>query len=158
MDEFGRTAIGNCSSTQLKTLLDLARAPGGIEGSVLSQAMNLPALPGLLDGLTGDMARSGSSLLGAVCAPESSAASLCGIKDAAKALLLKAQRNDERAAATFLYHAAIAAAFGRHGVNISSFPIDARWTLYEDLATVMKGSAFGLIFREAADRIEATPA
>jgi hypothetical protein len=55
-------------------------------------------------------------------------------------------------AATLLYHAAIAAAYAQHGVNVSSRPIETRRDLYEDLGNAFTGAMLGDVFRQAVDR------
>jgi hypothetical protein len=77
---------------------------------------------------------------------------LRGTKEQAKTLLRKATTDQQRNAASFLYHAAVAAAYARHGVNISSRALHGRWGLYEDLATALATHPLGGVFRAAVER------
>ena len=74
------------------------------------------------------------------------------IKDLAKRLLSRAGTPSEQAAATLLYHVAVATAFGRDATEISSSPIAHRSLLYERLALVFADDAVGEAFHQAALR------
>jgi hypothetical protein len=92
-----------------------------------------------------------------VITPDTPLAGLRTLKEMAKHRATQASEEAHRAAATLLYHATIAAALGRHGVNISSRPAASRWPLYEDLSAIFAAHPLGEVFRQAADRIAATP-
>jgi hypothetical protein len=95
----------------------------------------------------------GEGLLEGAMAPTASVPDLVRIKEAAKVLLGKAERPEEREAALLLYLAAIAAALARYGIEISSKPAEDLRERYESLATRHAGFALGELFRRAADRI-----
>lgn len=144
--------IDRCTPSQLKALLALAAGSPGERASLPAQAANPGELSRLLAELCRGKAESGELLLDIVCTEKTPIEALRGIKELAKNLLTDARTEAHRNAATFLYHAAVAAAFGRHGVNLSSRPIGARWPLYEDLATAFVGDPLGQMFRQAVDR------
>jgi len=95
----------------------------------------------------------GEGLLEEAMAPTASVPDLARIKEAAKLLLAKAERNDDREAAFLLYQVAAAAALTRHGIEISSRPAEDQRQQYESLATRHAGFALGDLFRRAADRM-----
>jgi hypothetical protein len=144
--------IDHCTPSQLKALLALAASPPDERNPLAAQAANPAELRRLLTELCQGEADAGELLLSTVCTPETPLEALRGIKELAKKLLAEAKTDAHRSAATFLYHAAIAAAFGHHGVDISSRPISARSTLYEDLAAALAGDPLGHVFRQALDR------
>ncbi|MGH6631151.1 MAG: hypothetical protein ACREB3_15605 [Burkholderiales bacterium] len=96
-------------------------------------------------------------MLSTTCARQTPLPVLQGIKELAKSLAAKATTEPERAAATFLYHTAVAAALGRHGQNISSRPGNSRYALFEDLAAFMAGDPLGQVFQEAAEKLASEP-
>ncbi len=87
-----------------------------------------------------------------ICDEQTPVEALRSIKDIAKELRIKARSETHRNAATLLYHAAIAAAYAWHGVNLSSRPIGVRCDLYEDLGVAFAGDPLGELFRRAIDR------
>jgi hypothetical protein len=122
--------------------------------------MSLPAvvkdraeLNRLLTELCAGTKESGEVLLGTVASRETPIEILQGTKEMAKALMAEASSDAHRAAATLLYHAAIAAAFARFGANISSVASESRVALYEDLSSAFGADPLGDLFREAADRL-----
>lgn len=153
MSDGSHSLIDRCTAAQLKELLALAcgARPGG--QSLLDWARRPADLARLLTELCEGEEASGEILLSTLCDPETPLAVLRGIKELAKRLLKGAKGEPQRAAATVLYHAAVAAAFARHGVNVSMRAIEARWSLYEDLAAVFAEHPLGGLFRQAAERI-----
>ena len=107
----------------------------------------------LLTELCSEIEQSGEVLLSTICALETPLLRLQEIKELAKTLLVDAQTEAYRAATILLYHLAVAAAFGRYGVNISSRSLDARLALYEDLATALGSDQLGNVFRRFIDRV-----
>src|SRR5215510_11756257 len=95
----------------------------------------------------------GEGLLEEAMAPTASVPDLVRIKEAAKVLMTKAQRRDDREAAVLLYSVAVASALVRYGTEISSTPADDQRERYEALATRHAGFALGDLFRRAADRM-----
>ena len=81
---------------------------------------------------------------------------LAGIKEQAKAFLKGAPDRRHRDAATLLYHATVAAAFVRHGAEISGRPMRKQQQLYEQFAETWVGHPIGQVFREAALRVAGT--
>ena len=158
MPKLSSAIIDRCTPSQLKALLSLASRPQGEPTSLFAQAANPAELSRLLTELCQGQAESGELLLHTVCAEETPIEALRGIKELAKNLLVDARTEAHRNAATLLYHAAVAAAFGHHGADISTRPIRARWTLYEDLAATLAGDPFGQVFRQAVERAADTGA
>jgi hypothetical protein len=78
---------------------------------------------------------------------------LAGIKEQAKGFLREVTDRRHRDAATLLYHAAVAAAFVRHGAAISGRPMRKQRELYDQFAATWTGHPLGELFREAARRI-----
>lgn len=91
-------------------------------------------------------------LLSTVSAKNISLAELERIKELAKSFRQHAPSADHRAAATLLYHAAIAAAANHHGVNISAISLSARAMLYDDLAYALAGDPLGKMFEGVVER------
>ena len=81
---------------------------------------------------------------------------LSGIKEQAKGFLKEAADSRHRDAATLLYHVAVAAAFVRHGAEISGRPMRKQQPLYEKFAETWAGHPIGQVFREAARRVAGT--
>jgi hypothetical protein len=151
MSKPSSTLIDRCTPTQLKALLTLAAGAVGEGRSLPAQVARIQEVRQLLTELCKDEPNSGAVLLATAAAPETPVETLRGIKEYAKQLLGRAQTESHRNAATLLYHVAVAAAFARHGVNISTRSTSARWPLYEDLATALAGDPLGEVFRRAAD-------
>ena len=152
MSKLSSTIIDECSLSQLKTLLALAMREPGVHSDLTAQAANRAELSRLLAELCRGEPDAGELLFTSVCEPETPVEALRGIKELAKGLVAEAKTDAQRNAATFLYHAATAAAFSRHGVEISSRSLSARSALYEDLAAVLAGDPLGQVFRQAFER------
>jgi hypothetical protein len=118
-----------------------------------SAVRNRGELNRLLTELCAGKEGSGEVLLCTVAAQETTLQALQGTKEMAKALMADLASAAHRAAATLLYHAAVAAALARFGVNISSVSQESRVALYEDLAGVLGADPLGGVFRAAADRL-----
>jgi hypothetical protein len=95
----------------------------------------------------------GEGLLEEAMAPTTSVPGLVRIKEAAKVLLSKAERREDREAAVLLYLVAVAAALARYGIEISSKPAEEQRERYKSLATRHAGFALGDLFRRAVDRM-----
>ena len=78
---------------------------------------------------------------------------LMHIKERAKILIKDAADSRRREAATLVYHAAVAAAFVRHGARISGRPMNRNRPLYERFAATCADRRIGRLFRAAADRL-----
>lgn len=158
MMKIATTTIEHSAPWQLKALLALAQKSGR-HGQFLPPGMEARAeLARHLTKLCGGSAPSGEALLSTLCALQTPLAALQGIKELAKSLSANAESESESAAATLVYHAAVAAALARHGRNISSRDAARRYELYEDLAALMAGSPLGQVFREAAEVLAAQAA
>ena len=118
----------------------------------MAKAPSLDELCRLLSELCGETRDSGELLLATICDEQTPVEALRSIKDIAKELRIKARSETHRNAATLLYHAAIAAAYAWHGVNLSSRLIEVRCDLYEDLGVAFAGDPLGELFRRAIDR------
>jgi hypothetical protein len=81
---------------------------------------------------------------------------LTEIKEQAKTFLTAAPDRRHRAAATLLYHVAVAAALVRHDAAISGRPIHRQQKLYEQYAATWAEHPIGGLFREAARRAAGT--
>jgi len=155
MSDGSQSLIDQCTADQLKALLTLARSPLPAGQSPQPWALRPAECAERLTELCKGETASGELLLATVSASETPLAVLNGVKELAKRLLKEGPGDAHRAAATLLYHAAVAAALANHGVNISSRASAARWPLYEDLSTIFSDHPLGRIFRQAADRITA---
>ena len=154
MGKINTTTIEHSATRQLKALLALAHAPRAQSALLPSELADSAGLARHLTALSQGSEQSGEALLSTLCNRQTPLAALQGIKELAKTLAEKAGSEVERGAATLLYHAAVAAAFGHHGHNISSRSGGARLELYDDLAALMAGDPLGRVFQEAADRLE----
>jgi len=81
---------------------------------------------------------------------------LAALKEQAKGFLKEPADRRHRAAATLLYHVAVAAAFVRHGAQISGRPMRKQQPLYQQFADTWAGHPIGQLFREAARRAAGT--
>jgi len=81
---------------------------------------------------------------------------LAGLKEQAKGFLKEPADRRHRDAATLLYHVAVAAAFVRHGAQISGRPMRKQQPLYQQFADTWAGHPIGQLFREAARRATGT--
>jgi hypothetical protein len=146
--------IDECSAVRLKELLALGAREKGEDDSLLPIRIgDLAEIARLLTEVCGGEQKSGDLLLSAAADPATPVEALRGMKDLSKQLLEQAGTDPHRNAATLLYHAAVAAAFARHGINISTRPLQARRELYEDLAIVLAGEPLGTVFQAAVDRL-----
>ena len=147
------TTIDRCTPSQLKALLALAAERSGHDTSLPARVANRDELLRLLTEACDGAEESGEVLLATTCDEHTPLEALRGIKEMAKTLLAEAATEAHRTAATCLYHLALAAAFARYGVNISTRVLETRLALYEDLATALGDSLPGKVFREAIDRL-----
>jgi len=81
---------------------------------------------------------------------------LAGLKEQAKGFLKEPADRRHRDAATLLYHVAVAAAFVRHGAQISGRPMRKQQPLYQQFADTWAGHPIGQLFREAVRRAAGT--
>lgn len=123
----------NLSAVQMRTLLGIALEPAAIGDAPYAEALERAA------------------------AAETTVAELVGIKDAAKQLIESAPDRDRREAARVVYYAAVAAAFVRHGVLISSRAMSKQRPVFERLANMLRSDPLRVLFRDAAARISEEP-
>jgi hypothetical protein len=154
MRKLTNVSIGDCTPAQLKTLLGLGGEAQGTRNELLLLAARPAGMRQILRAICAPDSEGIDVALNMVCSPDTEPGALTDLKNRAKDLLGRVTGEEERAAATILYHAAIAAAFAHHGDEISSFPIDTRWVLYQDLADALAGDPLAGVFRTCTDRIE----
>jgi hypothetical protein len=147
------TGITSVIGFRMKDLLVAALESPAEEGARLDGAAGASQMLGTLGRRVG---APGEGLLEEAMAPTASVPDLVRIKEAAKILMTRAERRDDREAAVLLYSVAVASALVRYGVEISSMPADNQRERYESLATRHAGFALGHLFRRAADRMHKT--
>jgi hypothetical protein len=155
LDGFGGStgsALDRCSVSQLRHLLRLGVKPGESPTSLPAEVGNTAELVRLLTEFLPEEGESGQVLLDSVSEPDAPLEVLRQIKRVAKRLVEEAPSEPHRNAGRVLYHSAVAAAYARHGENISTRPIPARIPLYEDLASVLAGEPLGVVFQRAIER------
>lgn len=155
-DLFAELVTEGATKLQLDGLLALASDHDTHLSFMSTTLSDRNALAKHLTDLFENTPQSGHDWLSAVSDDRTPAATLRRVRDFAKASINKASNEGERVAATLLYHAAVAAAWARHGENISTRSLENRVPLYEDLADIMIADPLGKIFREAADRLATT--
>jgi len=99
----------------------------------------------------------GRRALEAVSNPETPVQDLRQIKKLWKKQANAATSKRDKDAAATLYAAAIAAAFGFHGENISSLSVNERLKLFQRLADRLGGDPLAKVFAEAVDRAAVSP-
>ena len=144
------TGVTGLTGFRMRALLVAALESPAEDGTCLDGAAGASQRLGALGRRVG---ASGEGLLEDAMAPTASVPDLVRIKEAAKVLMTKADRRDDREAAHLLYSVAVAAALVRHGIEISSRPAADQREQYESLATRHAGFALGDLFRRAADRV-----
>ena len=147
-------SLDQCSISQLEALLSLAVEPNENPMSLPAEAGSTAKLRRLLSELFTDEDQSGELLLDMASAPDSKLEAIQELKEIGKRLVTDAPTEAHRNAARVLYHAAIAAAYAHHGVNLSSHPIRARLLLYEEFAALLAGEPLGTVFRAAVECAE----
>jgi hypothetical protein len=135
------------TAERLRALLGLA-SDGAEAASLPAQAASRSECQRGLSEALG--LRPAAELLAAVCSPDSPLAELQRIKDLTKRAF--ADVDAARGPLMILHHAAIAAAYGRHGRRISSRPLAALVDLYEDLADALDADPLAVPFRSAVER------
>ena len=146
------TSLDQCRISQLEALLGLAVETDQNPMSLPAEAGSTAKLQHLLTELFPEESESAEMLLAIVAASGSKLEELQRLKEIGKRLVADAPTEAHRNAARVLYHAAIAAAYANHGVNLSSHPIGARLQLYEELAGLLGGDPLGAVFHKAVKR------
>ena len=141
--------LDRCTGRQMKELLALASPGATATRNSLLEVGSWEQMENLL-------AASDPSprvILEAVCSAQTSIETLIAIKGDAKRLAANAETPPHKAAATLLYHLAVASALAYHGRNISSKAPSGRLALYKDLATELSDDALASIFEKALANI-----
>ncbi|MBI3768819.1 MAG: hypothetical protein HY271_10050 [Deltaproteobacteria bacterium] len=145
--------LEHLTSEQLKALLALAAGAGPLADILPAGVAESDQLARLLGEMCPGEPEAGQVLLDTVAAAGAPVAALRGVKEMAKELVAGVADDAHRQAAMLLYHAAVAAAFGTHGVDLSSRPVAARRTLWQELAAALAAHPLGRVFRNAAERV-----
>jgi hypothetical protein len=145
-DRIDSVVIG-ASAVQLRRLISLANQRPQTTEAVIPRLADPTELAILLDEIAPAAVLIGDRLVSAVLDPATPLEGLETVRREARELIKRAQSVTQRAAAELLYHAAVAAAYVRHGANIASRPIDIRRTLYERLAGLLSSGPVADIFR-----------
>jgi hypothetical protein len=112
-------------------------------------------LPRLLAEMCDEEIAAGQALLDLVCAPAAPIETLKAVRELARTLLAQANTSAHRNAATILYHAAIAAAYAGHAVNLSRTPARERSTSYAALAAALGDHSLAGVFHASVRRAAA---
>lgn len=155
MNEFTSATLDQCTLSQLKGLLSVVLEEKNECFSLPAQATAPAIAARLLDELLPEGGPTGANLLEIVSYETTRLDKLLEVKNLAKLLVDKADTDRHRNAAILLYHAAIAAAYGRERVNLSSRPIESRLSLYDDLALALRRSPLGKVFRQSVEHAAA---
>jgi hypothetical protein len=161
------TDIATCTTAQLRALLALALDRRGEYGALVARARHLDETRRLLAEALGSRRRLGEAVAGpgeaadlvqVVADPRTTLEAINRVRNQSKALLDRAPSDAHREAAMFIYHAATAAALGRHGINLSSIAPQGRVSLYDDLAGALGNDTLAEVFREAVAYINVADA
>jgi hypothetical protein len=143
------SALEHCSGRQLKRLLKLAYRGEEVTRNLLLEVGDPKQLERLLDEIYTGTGQPARNLLQAVCSPDTPLDDLREIRSAAKRLVVAVRGPRPKAAATLLYHLAIACALGRYGQNISSKDPAERLELYKYLASELSDEELAAVFANA---------
>jgi len=149
MPDIEISMLDHCTGRQLKELLALATTDAKTTWNWLLEVGDLEQLEYLLTENCTGIGQSAGALLRAVCSPATPVDALIAIKSTAKRLAVAAEGAPEKAAATLLYHLAVASALGHHGRNISSKDPAERLALYKDLAAELSDEELAAVFEKA---------
>lgn len=161
------TDIATCSTAQLRALLALALDHRGEYGALVARARHLEETRRLLaEGLGSRRLLAeglgshdeAADLVQVVANPGATLEAINHVRNQSKALLDRAPTHAHREAAMFIYHAATAAALGRHRINLSSIAPQGRVSLYDDLAGALGDDALAEVFRDAVAYVNAADA
>jgi len=158
MSDIDISLLDHCTGRQLRELLGLASASTQVTRNWLLEVGDSEQLEGLLAEMLASTGESGGALLRNVCSPDTPLEVLIAIKSTAKRLAVAAGAPAQKAAATLLYHLAVAAALGYHAQNISSKEPTDRLSLYRELAAELSDDDLAAVFEKAVANMPATPA
>ena len=153
MSDVEISMLEHCTDRQLRHLLTLAAGSANTTRDWLLEIGDCCHMESLLSEMCTGSAQPGGGLLRAVCAADARLEVLLTIKKTAKELAVAAQGPAQYAAATLLYHLAIAAALGLHGQNISSQDSGKRLALYKDLAAELTDEELAAVFERAVSAL-----
>jgi hypothetical protein len=149
MPEVDISMLDHCTDRQLRDLLALASTDAQVTRNWLVEVGDSEQLESLLMEMCAGTGDSGGRLVQAVCSPDTSPAELVAIKSTAKRLAVAAHAPAQKAAATLLYHLAVASSQAHHGQNISSKDPAQRLPLYKDLAAELPDDELAAVFERA---------
>lgn len=145
--------LSRASLPQLRRLLSLAATREGQSGWTTGRRPNMAIIRARLAELCGTGPSGTVDPLTAVCSPSTPIATLRALKATSKRFAGTARSDEDRWAATLLYHASVAAAFAFHAEAISSRSVSDLWLLYEELAEAFGGEPLGEVFSGALRRL-----
>ena len=148
-------SLDHLTRGQIAALLELAEDAARSHSSLPALVTRIPDVLSRLAILHVEDGRGGEGVLADLLRPETGLGSLRHDKEVIKRGAQSAADEESRACWTLLYHVAIAAAYARHGVNISSHSIESRLGLYEDIAATTPHAEIGQVFRAALERARA---
>ena len=148
-------SLDHLTRGQLAALLELAEDAARSHSSLPELVTRIPDMLSRLAILHIEDGRDGESVLADLLWPATGLDSIRHAKELIKRGAQSAAEEGSRACWTLLYHVAIAAAYARHGVNISSHSIESRLGLYEDIAATTPNTEIGQAFRAALERARA---
>jgi hypothetical protein len=149
MSDIEISKLDHCTDRQLKDLLALAASSVKSTRDWLLEIGDADQLGHLLTGMCTGTEHSGGALLQAVCSADTPVEDLISVKRVAKRLAVSADGPAQSAAATLLYHLAIASAQAHHSQDISSKNLSERVALYRDLAAELSDERLAAIFERA---------
>jgi hypothetical protein len=147
------SGLDHCTYRQLQDLLALASTEVKATRDWLLEIGDFQRLDDLLMEMCASAGQSGGALLRAVCSADTPVETLVEIKSVAKRLAVAAEAPAQNAAATLLYHLAVASALAYHARNISSKDPEGRLLLYKDLAAELSDDELAAIFEKAVVQI-----
>jgi hypothetical protein len=151
------SAVIGASAARLRRLISLADAQPQTTEAVIPRLGDPTELAAVLDEIV-PAASDGNQLVAAALDSATPLAELEKIHREGRELIKRAQNLTQQAAAELLYHAVVAAAYVRHGVNIASRPIEARRALYKRLARLLGSGPLAGIFSSLVEMHETTQA
>jgi hypothetical protein len=158
MSDVDISILENCTGRQLKELLALASTNTQVTPNWLLEIGDSEQLEYLLTEILRATGESGGQLVQVVCCPETPVEVLVAIKSTAKRLVVAAESPAHTAAATLLYHLAVASALGNHARNISSRDPVERLPLYKEMAAELCDDELAAVFEKAIDGLASSTA
>jgi hypothetical protein len=151
----GAPDLSGVEPSKLSALLRLAAPEARSREGLVGLLREPSRLREVLDAIEVDGLRFGVAGLALVTAGAPEMPALVELKDRAKRARAGSTEPHARDACLILYHAAIAAAFGAHGENISSRPLEDRLPAYADMAEMLPPGPLRAVFTRARDRHQA---